>query len=488
MHETEGNLMRKFLAVAAVVVLAVAVAVPAMALDFKFGGEYRVRFYSYINAGFDEGTGSNPRGAQVRVRPRFDASDDNGNITATLRLEIGDVEWGEGGGASGGGPANGYVSNIDGVPVGGTIFGNRMGTNNPGARTGNGTGGSLGADGVNVETKWAYIDAAMPFGIPLRVRAGIQPWFLPKGIIVDDDVSGLRFYGTSGPVSYDASWYRTSREAGRFYDNSQDFYNGKLDIAIAKWLNTGLYGGYGRNAATNPFAGGGGDVKTDLYYGLTVTGDFGFMKYDFDFVGGRFNGVTPINCTTFPVCASTVDASGYGFDAGVHFPIGPIVINVLGSWFTGDNQDGGIAETMPFISPSWSGAGNVWEMFGAGGVFDPVDLSQDYPAGTWTIGFNVEYRPVKALWLRVGYLYQNFTQNDVNCALLSGGSASCVGAIYPVLAPNLADREASLGHEIGFRADWDIWTGFKLQGQFGFWIPSKGDTTLEAALQMLYNF
>jgi len=41
--------MRKFLKVTAIVGLALLVAAPAMALDFKFGAEYRVRFYSNLN-------------------------------------------------------------------------------------------------------------------------------------------------------------------------------------------------------------------------------------------------------------------------------------------------------------------------------------------------------------------------------------------------------------------------------------------------------
>ena len=185
--------MRQLFKLMAVVALALLVATPAMALDFKFGAEYRVRFYDMVNLGFNDNPGSNPGGVQLRVRPRFDVSDDNGNMTATLRLEIGDVEWGNGGGAMGvtNGGTNGNV------PANGT-------------RTGNGAGGGLGADGINVETKWGYVDFASPFGIPLRWRAGLQPWYLPKGIIMDDDAAGLRAYGTYGMVSYDLGWYRAS--------------------------------------------------------------------------------------------------------------------------------------------------------------------------------------------------------------------------------------------------------------------------------------
>jgi len=207
----EGDLMRKFLVLVAIVGLATLVAVPAYALDFKFGAEYRVRFYSnlngnQVNLGISDlkdgistsgtgysGSAGGQRGVQVRIRPRFDVSDDNGNMTATLRLEIGDVEWGNGGGAAG--TANGGPT--------GTIPG---GSN----RTGNGSGGALGVDGINVETKWAYVDFATPWGVPLRWRAGLQPWYESKGIIQDDDVAGVRAYGKASIMSYDFWWWRLS--------------------------------------------------------------------------------------------------------------------------------------------------------------------------------------------------------------------------------------------------------------------------------------
>ena len=490
--------MRKFLAVAAVAALALAVAVPAMALDFKFGGEYRVRFYDGANLGFVDTAGfSNPRGVQVRVRPRFDVSDDNGNITATLRLEIGDIEFGNGGGAHG-------VTTAPGV---GTIF------VTPGSsRTGNGSGGSLGNDGVNVETKWAYIDAALPFGVPLRMRAGIQPWYLPKGMIVDDDVAGLRFYGTSGPVSYEAAWYRasggptatttavvctnatctttatavTSTQAttSNAYDNNLDFYQGRVDFAAAKALNAGIYGVYGRNAATGTFAAngnGGGAVKTWTFYGLTVAGDVDILKYDLDMILGRANGMA----------SDGQDVSGYVIDGGVHIPIGPTVVNLGGSYATGDKANGGRHEAMPFISPGWNGPSNgtIAEMVGSGGVFDAVEYTQDFPGGLITMGASLEYRPVKALWLRAAYLYSRFTRSQANCGYQTANT--CFGATYTRLGGSAAapgPTKTSFGSEINLRADWDVWIGFKVMGELGWIIPGSGKTAGEYVLQLLYNF
>ena len=491
--------MRKYFKLMAVVALALLVATPAMALDFKFGAEYRVRFYDMVNQGFNDGPGTNPGGVQLRVRPRFDVSDDNGNMTATLRLEIGDVEWGNGGGASGvtNAGANGNIPAV-------------------GARVGNGSGGAMGADGVNVETKWGYVDFASPFGIPLRWRAGLQPWFLSKGILIDDDAAGLRAYGTYKMLSYDFGWYRASsgqpnntagvspitnpqglnaiqNTTGITTDNNLDYYQAKADVAWAKWLNTGAYYIYGRNAASaNPA------VATQQFLGLTVTGDLGFLKYDFDAVAGQQNGG---NSGAHQSLALRQNVQGWAIDAGVHIPLGPVLIHAVGSYATGDQQDGGKSEAMPWISPSWNGAGGLYELVGSGGNYDATETSQDYPAGLWMVGGGAEYRPVKALWLRGMYGFVGFTEVAGNCAFNKSTTAAgtaCYGPSYRgtgfgQTAANgqgiggLAGK-STLGHEFSFRADYDLWTNFKIQGAAGWLVPTGGDTVSEYVLQLYYNF
>ncbi len=508
--------MRKFLWVVAVAGLVLTLAAPAIALDFKFGGEYRIRFFSGQNVGgnspsllFDHNDPNrNVRGVQLRVRPRFDVSDDNGNITATLRLEIGDIEWGNGGGAQG------VTNGVNQTPGS--------------ARVGNGSGGSLGADGVNVETKWAYLDFALPWGIPARLRAGIQPWFLPKGIIVDDDVVGLRAYGTTKPISYEMAWYRTSSgpnanpgtppagSAGRAdgvggvgisgtasqaTDNNFDWYQFRVDYAAATWLNAGLYGLYGKNAATT-YAGS--TVADASFIGFTATGKVGIVSYDFDFVYGQTQGGPNGNNASSNTCVAPActpysgdftSMVGYGIDTGVHFPIGPMTIHLVGSAFTGDRRNGGNSDAFPYISPSWNGAGGLYEIIGSGGAFDALDMVQDAPTNLWMGGFGVEYRPVKALWTRIMYGYAGFASSHGNCASTKNNSA---GVNTPCMGPSYARESNSatygksgtngLGQEISLRADWDLYTGFKVQGAFGVLIPNAGAPATETVLQFLYNF
>jgi len=498
----------------AVVALALLVATPAMALDFKFGAEYRVRFYDMVNMGFNDGPNTNPGGVQLRVRPRFDVSDDNGNMTATLRLEIGDIDFGNGGGAAG------------------TTNGGANGTNNSsGARVGNGSGGALGADGINVETKWAYVDFASPMGIPLRWRAGLQPWYLPKGIIIDDDVAGLRAYGNYSMLSYDFGWYRTSGgpvtngacvtppcsniaatttanagpvnaspavSSNQNQDNNLDYYQAGATLNIAKWLNPGVYYIFGRNAATANAA-----VASQQFLGFTVTGDLGFLKYDMDWLMGQQNGGMTGN--QLQASGARQNVQGWMIDAGVHIPVGPVLIHAVGSYATGDKQNGGKSEAMPWISPSWNGAGGLYELIGSGGNYDATETSQDYPAGLWMLGAGLEYRPVKALWLRGMYGWAGWTTNSANCAFNRAATAAgtpCYGPSYqgngwartttaagsPSQGVGGLAGKSSFGQEISFRADYDLWTNFKIQGAAGWLIPSGGETVSEYVLQLYYNF
>ncbi len=492
--------MRKFLMLVAIVGLATLVAVPAMALDFKFGSEYRVRFYSNLNGsqanlGIDTGPNSQ-RGVQIRLRPRFEVSDDNGNMQAVLTFEIGDIEFGNGGGPSG--AANGVA-----IPA-------------SGARIGNGSGGAMGADGINVETKNAYVDFAMPWGVPLRWRAGLQPWYESKGLILDDDAAGVRGYGKAGIVSYEIGWYRasggpcTNTAAPTAYptgsatmcntsntlDNNYDFYEGKVGVAVAKWLNPTVYYIYGRNAATNTTAAGfTGDPNKPMdvhFFGAAVNGDAGFLRYDLDFVFGSAEGSPTGNYTGGT--ADRIKTKGWVIDGGVHFPIGPALIHVVGSYATGDKQNGGDSEAMPYIAPSWNGAGGLYEIIGSGGAFDQVDVTQDYPAGLWMLGGGAEYRPVKALWLRAMYGFAGFTDKKANCAFTEGVARACFGPTYRGKGYNATTGrggiagESYLGHEVSLRADYDLWTNFKVQGAAGWLFPSSGSTVHEYVLQLLYKF
>jgi hypothetical protein len=509
--------MRKFLWVVAVGALVLAVAAPAMAVDVKFGAEYRVRFYDYANLGFNSVAGTNPRGVQLRFRPLFTASDDNGNIVATWRGEFGDTQFGGGGGANG--------QNLGVTATGGTASSYTVVSGS--GRTSSGGGGGAGADGVALETKWAFMDFALPFGVPLRVRAGIQAWYLPKGLVTDDDYAGVKAYGSVAPVNYEFGWWRANRGTNTTVtpstggvilqnfsatkDNAFDYYHVKFDAAFGKLLNPYLYYVYGDNRSNcsgnsyGTFAVTAGTVDTTLaqclnnnrvrpqhFVGLGFTGDAGTFSYDLDWVWGTAEG--GIQGTMYSAAdGKPIQVQGWVLDGGVHIPIGPVTLNLVGSLATGDKQDTSGHKSNAFPGgpgTSWSGpsrpAGGPYEIIGEGGDFDVVSVNH-VPTGLWTIGTSAEYLPVKALTLRVHYLYIGFVEKYGNCAYAKAGAIGCFGTYFYGKDNALAGK-STLGQEIGLKAVYTMWTGFKVQAFAGWLVPTKGDTTGKYILQMLYNF
>jgi hypothetical protein len=502
--------MRKFLWVVAVGVLLLAVAAPAMAVDVKFGGEWRVRFYDYANLGFNNVQGTNPRGVQIRFRPLFTASDDNGNITATWRGEFGDTEFGNGGGAN--------SMNL-GVTSSGGAFSSYASVSGS-SRVGNGAGGGAGADGVALETKWAFIDFAMPFNVPLRARVGIQPWYLTKGLVTDDDYAGFKVYGAVNPFKYEAGWYRANRgttttvtpaaggaaamNSSTKKDNAFDIYTAKFDLAINKMVNPYLYYIYGDNRSnctgntTGTFTdsasacAANSRVRPQHYVGLGATGDFGSFSYDLDWVWGQAEG-GPQGTMYSAVDGQPIMVQGWVLDGGVHIPIGPVKLHLVGSYATGDKQDttGHDSDAFPGgPGPSWSGpgrvAGGAYEIFGEGGDYDVVSVNH-IPTGTWTIGGSVDYVPVKPLTLRAAYLFIGFTDKYSNCANARTGAIGCFGSGFQGKDNGLVGK-ATLGQEIDLKANYTVWTGFQIQGLMAWLIPTKGDTTGKYILQFYYNF
>jgi hypothetical protein len=351
----------------------------------------------------------------------------------------------------------------------------------------------------------------MPFGIPLRVRAGGQPFYLPKGLIVDDDAMGIRAYGKYSIVGYEGFWYRINAGPNRnvaappgalsapvttsnTLDNNYDIWGGKIDFAIASWLNPGVYGLYADNrtnctgepgaAAANPgLALGPSAVCADrvhegYWIGVTATGKVSIVSYDLDFVYGNAQG-GPTGA--FGGAATPIRVKGWAVDGAVHIPFGPLVFNIAGAYGSGDKNDGGDSEAYPSLAASWNGPGNNFEIIGSGGAFDQIEVTQDSPVNLWSVGASVEYVPVKPLWLRLGYAYAGFAHNSGNCVGTQG--VSCFGSAYPALA-----GKSGLGHEVHLRADYTVWTGFKVQGQVGYVFPTAGKSFAEYVMQMLYNF
>ncbi len=456
--------MRKFLMAVAVGLLVGAVAVPAMALDFQFKGAFRWRLYSIdgigpqtvgnlarvttagtqslvsgaaLNSPFIKSATSRTGGFQgdLRFRPYVIVSDDNGAVQSHLRFEIGDVMFGD---------------------------------TSAGA-AGRSAGGATGADGVNVETKWAFIDVQLPGGIPLRMRGGIQPWLLPKSAILDDDIAGIRFYGARAPFAYEFGWMAINQRsngglqpapvAGPSNDDINAWY-AKVDFALAKVANPYLYGVY-KHGST--FAVAGDSASSDGFWiGAGSTGTFGIVKYDVDFVYGQDD---PHLVVGTNVQSRNLKQQGWFLDGGLEFPIGPVALGARAMYATGDKPETTTKnEEFPGVMDSANstclggytanGTNELWWNSNGSTFFSWGP--NECPENSWTLGVYGIYRPVKALKIKADYFY--------------------VGAAKS--RSNRWTGRSSIGHEIALVGEYTIATGTRLWAMGGVLIaPDQGTFT-----------
>ncbi|PYM63744.1 MAG: hypothetical protein DMD79_07900 [Candidatus Rokuibacteriota bacterium] len=122
---------------------------------------------------------------------------------AVWALEVGDIIWGTGGG----------TSNNDGG--GGNRVPQGLSSSSATARTGNGAGGAFGADGVNVETKHAYLWFDIPELPNARLTMGIQNvQFLTQPTeFVSEDAEAIKFDWKMDPIALQL-WFARIGDAG----------------------------------------------------------------------------------------------------------------------------------------------------------------------------------------------------------------------------------------------------------------------------------
>lgn len=431
-------MMRKLFIALLVGAVAVGLAAPAFAADLKFEGAYRVRFQfdkgspclSRDLSGAPAETECDGNDFQTRFRPRFTVETEGG-VRAVLWLEIGDVRFGRGA-----------------------------------------VGGGHGADGVNVETKTAYIDFPVP-ATPLRLRAGIQPFIFSKGLFLDDDASGISLYGKLGEINANAWWARINRTgtaSGSFTNqfavvgaaasgfgafpaatvtgtdvdangaNARDLYAIDLSASPTRDLNLNVYFLYDHDSETS--VGTPAQSSTGYWIGVGGSGKVQNIRYDLDFVYGNKETPHPL------VAGSKVDQKGWMLDGGVGMavPGTPLDLEVRGWYATGwDGATTGDIDAFPVLyggSASHEPGTQVW---GGGGVID-IDALADNAQNTWGAGVIARYTHSPTLRL-TGNVHYIGTQEEGSAAQPSPAGD---GFLYGV---------DSVGVEFGVRIDYTLYRG-----------------------------
>jgi hypothetical protein len=246
-------------------------------------------------------------------------------------VEVGDIDWGTGGGASG-------------AEYGGTT-----------SRFGTSRGGGFGADGVNVETKNLYLQFDLPWVPGASVLLGAHNvLFLdsPVGSFLDDDAWGIQLAWRQDPVAVQL-WTAKLDENARENADDNDFYAARLWVDVTKDLTVSLEGliadarCFGRRPPVAPattgtcLSAGFGD---NLWIGSTVRATLGSVRLDGAVVYGQ-------RLQLCPTCGDgTAWARGWGLLASARAPVGPVSLWGQAWYTTGDDRQlTGGPSTSPFI-------------------------------------------------------------------------------------------------------------------------------------------
>lgn len=104
---------------------------------------------------------------------------------------------------------------------------------------GDATGGALGSDGTNVQTKHAYLDLNIPDS-PGALRVGMQPFGDHlDAAIVDDDMAGIKVTGNVDPVNLTFGIFKLMEgaEAG---EDDNNLYAAQVGLPDLNGLNLGV--------------------------------------------------------------------------------------------------------------------------------------------------------------------------------------------------------------------------------------------------------
>ena len=211
---------------------------PVMAAEFDFHGDMNNRFKAYTNqrdwfrTGYSGGgtlKDSDPTESygEIKYRFWFTAASDDGMVKGVYATEIGGIRFGEG------------------------------------------SGGDFSGDGVNVETRWAYVDFALPGAVDQRLKIGLQPVSVNANVWNETATAAVLTGKLQSGIDYQLLWGRgdsTNEDANdspedEGWDGADNFAL-NLDKHFSPNLNAGIFYLYQMN---NQVAEGVGDIDSRNY-------------------------------------------------------------------------------------------------------------------------------------------------------------------------------------------------------------------------------
>ncbi len=468
-------------------ILALSLAGQAQAVDVKASGSWDFTMGWADNTTFyDHRNGNGPApddtfGAAQRIRTQvnFIASE---QLQGVMMFEIGDLRWGS--------------NDTDGR-----------------------SGGALDADGVNVETKRAYLDWIIP-GTEVTVRMGIQGLSLPMATgycspVFSADVAGAV---VSTPVhenvALTAFWLRPfdaygTDPGGRHYDDEMDMFGLILPVSGEGWGVTpwGMYANVGSASGFYDYAmqndpaeftvGGNENKSADAWWGgvgieLSM---FDPLTFAVDAMYGHLEkkSLNFVDAVTPATGSMDFGTSGWFVVAALNYKLDWATPGLFGWYATGDDkgdvQDGKYGR-MPVVGTD-DGFGPTTFGFPGSASIGTDSLIGLTGVGTWGIGVqlaDISFIENLNHTLRFAY-YQGTNDHEIVRDGLawypSGGEA-----IY------MTDKDRA--YEVNFDHSWNMYenltvfleTGYiKLDLDKGTWGDAHNtDDAWKAQVSFQYNF
>ena len=377
-------------------------AAQADGIDIKVKGQWDFAFGVVNNRVFKESVNwSNPRGTRQMGQSGQGTRRDNDNfearqrirtqinfisseyLQAVLMFEIGDLDWGRGG------------------------------------SSGRSSGGALDADGVNIETKRAYLDWIIP-NTEISVRMGIQDMSVPStrfdSVIMDADVAGIT---VSAPItdwlSLTAFWarpfdrFRNDRENDTDNDHLDDetdlfgivapiTFNGVAISPYFIWGNAGTASGaaayaLGANSGLGTITSSIENSSAKIWFlgSNFKLNMFDPLVFDMDVIYGKMQKAeygTPSN-------HGELGTEGWYIAATLDYKFSWGTPGVFGWWASGDDYDDVQNGELGRI-PAFMNDGNTFDAtsFGTTGFYaigngGNANVVSGSGAGTWGVGIQV---------------------------------------------------------------------------------------------------
>ncbi|MGB6012870.1 MAG: hypothetical protein WBI57_16530 [Desulfobacterales bacterium] len=253
---------------ALVTLIVIGLAVPVLAAEFTFHGDFNNRFMVYTDqsglfAGAGEQSladsrrikkgGASDSWGEIKYRLWVDAATNDGNVRGVYAVELGALDFGKPPSDTGAGPSQ---------------------------------GGSFSGDKVNLETRWAYTDFQLPrVDSKARFRIGLQPMDI-NYYLWKETAMGVNFYAAPGSIDYQLAWIRGYEVRSDADSGAEDVDGllGRVNFKPTDGLKIGLFALFNKSNADT--SSGFGTITGPNYQLKRFADDVPFKKWDLGIDGG----------------------------------------------------------------------------------------------------------------------------------------------------------------------------------------------------------